>query len=258
MVQRLAGRRPADNTEYDAILGDMASLHPFSSVQDIESYVNDGPGNANLASPLGLGSNAVPGSFEYADFMMYSLWMVSHHVAPYAAVAAAPAPASPAPAPSSAGLASDRALATSQGGQVREPSTIDLGGNRDELVTGIAWSNWASTSAQGVGSVTTNNCVPNCAQGSPITIQVSLTLSQPVNGVFTSLTTINSPTPNDPQGFSMTWTSVSVGSERLLAKGQLFPDPPMVAPGPAPLPEASPVPSANHGRYNWMEWRHRY
>jgi hypothetical protein len=87
---------------------------------------------------------------------------------------------------------------------------LEMGGNHDEKITGINWSNWDSSSAHGVGSETTNTCVPNCAQGSPITIQVSLTLSQPVNGVFTSLTTTNSPTPNDPQGFSMTWTYPSL------------------------------------------------
>jgi hypothetical protein len=110
-----AGPRPADNTQYDAILSDMASLHPFSSVQDFESYMNDGPGNANLASFLGLGSDAVPGSLEYTDFMLYSLWMVSHHVAPYAAPAPAPAPATtPAPDPAPAVPSADLSSCTAQ------------------------------------------------------------------------------------------------------------------------------------------------
>jgi hypothetical protein len=95
-----AGPRPADNPQYDEILSNMAGSQGFATVQDFESYMNDGPGNANLASFLGLGSDAVPGSVQYTGFMLYSLWMISHQVAPYAAVAAAPAPAATAAQPS--------------------------------------------------------------------------------------------------------------------------------------------------------------
>ena len=105
---------------------------------------------------------------------------------------------------------STSSLATPNGGSVHRPSMMEMGGNHDEKITAITWSSWGASSAQGVGSETTNTCVPNCAQGSPITIQVSLTLSQPQAGVFTSLTTTDGPTPNDPQGFPTTWNYPSL------------------------------------------------
>jgi hypothetical protein len=55
-------------------------------------------------------------------------------------------------------------------------------------ITGITWSSWGPYSAQGIGSETASNCIPDCATGAQITLAESLTLSQPDNGMFTVMT----------------------------------------------------------------------
>jgi hypothetical protein len=113
-------------------------------------------------------------------------------------------------APTSQPTVATPALQTPNGGSVRQPSTMEMGGAHDQTITGITWSNWGSTSAQGVGSETTSNCIPDCADGSPVTDQVSFTLTQPVNGVFTSMTTTDSPSTPGSQPYSMTWSYPSL------------------------------------------------
>lgn len=79
-------------------------------------------------------------------------------------------------------------MVTPQGGSVRRPSSMSMGGAHDLQITGITWSNWGSSSAQGTGSETASSCNPNCATGAEVTMVISMTLSQPQNGMFTLMT----------------------------------------------------------------------
>jgi hypothetical protein len=60
-----------------------------------------------------------------------------------------------------------------------------MGGIHDNNITNIVWNYWGATGANGSGITRSNNCVPDCASGTISTISAVVTLSNPVNGVFT-------------------------------------------------------------------------
>jgi hypothetical protein len=76
-------------------------------------------------------------------------------------------------------------MVTPEGGSVREPSTIDLGGAQGTTISEITWSSWGPYSAQGSGSAKYDECVPDCASGTTTVDVISLVLSRPENGIFT-------------------------------------------------------------------------
>lgn len=55
------------------------------------------------------------------------------------------------------------------------PKTLQFG-TRSVLV-GLRWSTWNGPRAQGRGSVSYNDCVPNCAQGRAVNYAVEVTLA---------------------------------------------------------------------------------
>ena len=94
-------------------------------------------------------------------------------------------------------------MVTPNGGPVREPSSIDLGGAHGIQIVGIQWTGWGPDSAQGTGSETASNCIPDCANGTQVTKTETLSLSQPENGMFTVMT------QKDSDG-TQTWTYPSI------------------------------------------------
>jgi hypothetical protein len=111
---------------------------------------------------------------------------VHRATAPQAGLAPAPAAAAP-------------LFPVSNGKTVNKPSTITMnedGTNHTMTVTGITWSSWGPNAAYGVGSFMNN---------SGATLQFTFTLSQPVNGLFTSLTVTSSAAPGSPT--TTTWPS---------------------------------------------------
>ena len=60
-------------------------------------------------------------------------------------------------------------------------------GRRGNIATGLTWSLWNQTEAVGHGTRDELGCVPSCAQGTVTPYPVTLTLTDPVNGSFTSL-----------------------------------------------------------------------
>jgi hypothetical protein len=69
----------------------------------------------------------------------------------------------------------------------RDPVVIYFSGDAGNIATGLTWSVWNQTEAVGQGTRNELGCVPNCAQGTSTPYPVTLTLTDPVNGSFTSI-----------------------------------------------------------------------
>jgi hypothetical protein len=70
----------------------------------------------------------------------------------------------------------------------RAPSQIDFSADGGNVVTGIRWLSWTAGGATGQGTSAIESCVPDCAQGAVTYVPATITLSAPLNGVFTVLT----------------------------------------------------------------------
>ncbi len=73
-----------------------------------------------------------------------------------------------------------------------EPSTIGTAADGNGEITGITWSSWTASNAEGSGSIDLNNCAPNCAQGTRINVPVAIGLTNPINGSFTAMAVTDS------------------------------------------------------------------
>lgn len=88
-----------------------------------------------------------------------------------------------------------------------EPSQFDYTQDGTGAVLNITWSSWGPDGAVGTGTLQINNCVPNCAAGTPASYPATVNLSAPqqtASGyLFTSMS-IESPTaPGGSQTFSI-------------------------------------------------------
>jgi hypothetical protein len=63
-----------------------------------------------------------------------------------------------------------------------------LSGDATSYVQNIRWAAWEQSGATGHGTVTSEGCVPNCAQGTQTATPVTLYLNNAQSGHFTSLT----------------------------------------------------------------------
>ena len=85
------------------------------------------------------------------------------------------------------------------------PSEIPLScADENEYVSGITWSSWTATSAQGHGTLYVNDCTPDCAGGTFQTSPTSVTLSDPVPSrtqglIFVMVTWITSSGSSDSE-----------------------------------------------------------
>jgi hypothetical protein len=85
----------------------------------------------------------------------------------------------------------------------REAAGISFSGDAGDIATGLTWSTWGQTEAVGHGTRNELGCVPNCAQGTATPNPVTLTLTDPVDGSFTSILEQTA----DGRGTSQTFTS---------------------------------------------------
>lgn len=69
----------------------------------------------------------------------------------------------------------------------REPVTLYFSGDAGDVATGITWSVWDQSEAIGNGVRQELGCVPDCAQGTATPYPVTLTLTMPVDGAYTSI-----------------------------------------------------------------------
>ena len=116
---------------------------------------------------------------------------VTHTATPAPAKKKSPAPkpavaSFPAPAPAPARLP----VLTAGTYSGVKPGTIYFSGDAGNVVQVITWTSWNASSATGTGMSDIQGCVPDCATGSETPVPATITLSDPVNGAFTSITEV--------------------------------------------------------------------
>jgi hypothetical protein len=79
-----------------------------------------------------------------------------------------------------------------------KPTDTYFSGDATNDVSDITWSSWTQTGATGQGTWTYLSCIPDCADSPGLFYPATITLSDPVNGVFTSLIE----TAQGPYGFT--------------------------------------------------------
>ncbi len=84
----------------------------------------------------------------------------------------------------------------------RQPATIYFSADAGNVATGLTWHTWTATEAVGTGSRQELSCEPDCAQGAATTYPVTLTLSDPVDGSFTTLIEQTADGRDTSQGFT--------------------------------------------------------
>ena len=118
---------------------------------------------------------------------------VSPTVQPSTVPPTAPATTTPPTTTSPLPLFSIPSAGSSTGGYSgRYPTTIYFSTDSTNVVSGISWSSWEPQHAVGNGTWTYLSCVPDCASGSQTPYPATITLSDPVNGLYTTLTEVTS------------------------------------------------------------------
>jgi hypothetical protein len=77
------------------------------------------------------------------------------------------------------------------------PSTIAFSADATNIVTDLTWSKWNTTGASGQGNWLHLSCVPDCATGQETPYPATISLADPVDGVFTQMIE----TTSGPGGF---------------------------------------------------------
>ena len=89
----------------------------------------------------------------------------------------------------------------------REPRAIYFSGDSGDIATDLTWSSWAADRAVGSGTWHYLDCRPSCAAGTSTPYPVTITLTNPVHGQFTTLVEKTS----GPHGFTQTFTAPQLG-----------------------------------------------
>jgi hypothetical protein len=84
-----------------------------------------------------------------------------------------------------------------------KPVKIYFSADAGNVATTLTWSTWNQAEAVGNGTRAELSCVPDCAQGAATSYPVTLTLTDPVDGTFTTLVEQTS----DGKGTSETFTA---------------------------------------------------
>jgi hypothetical protein len=91
----------------------------------------------------------------------------------------------PSPPPTNAGAPTPTVTIASWTG--REPAAIYFSGDAGDVATALTWSVWGQTEAVGHGMRNELGCVPDCAQGTSTPYPVTITMTDPVDGVFSTI-----------------------------------------------------------------------
>ena len=89
----------------------------------------------------------------------------------------------------------------------REPAAIYFSGDAGDIATGLTWTTWNQTEAVGHGTRNELGCVPDCAQGTSTAYPVTITMTRPLGGRFTSIVEQTA----DSKGTTNTFTAPDLG-----------------------------------------------
>ena len=114
----------------------------------------------------------------------------------------AEAPSTTAPTSAPLPLLSIPSTHGSSGYLGRFPTAIAFSADGGNIVGRLSWSAWGPDGAVGNGTWDYLNCVPNCAAGTDTPYPATVTLSEPVNGVYTKVQEATS----GPDGSTLVYT----------------------------------------------------
>ena len=89
----------------------------------------------------------------------------------------------------------------------RRPVTLYFSGDSGNIATKLSWPVWDATHAVGHGQREELTCDPDCATGGGTTYPVTITLTDPVAGKFTTLTEVT----EDGKGTTDTFHAPDLG-----------------------------------------------
>jgi hypothetical protein len=194
---------PTGATQWDNV--GRANFHQFVAL-DLDGQV--------ISAPLIEPTNSTFASFD-GKFEISGTFTVDQARAIAAVINSGPLPvrvAPPAPSTTTTTTAITTPTAplptvTINGWTGREPASIYFSGDAGDISTGLTWSLWDASAAIGHGTRNELGCVPDCAQGSVTPFPVTITMSNPVDGTFTTILEKTS----DGRGTTETFTAPDLG-----------------------------------------------
>jgi hypothetical protein len=102
---------------------------------------------------------------------------------------------------------------------VIEPTGLGLSEDINSQLRDLHWNIWNQTQASGWGDALSDNCNPDCAQGSITPIRITITLSGVVNNHYTYMAWTNGGTINNHLSGSEVYLQLSLGGKKVAASG---------------------------------------
>jgi hypothetical protein len=102
---------------------------------------------------------------------------------------------------------------------VIEPTGLGLSEDINSQLRDLHWNIWNQTQASGWGDALSDNCNPDCAQGSITPIRITITVSGVVNNHYTYMAWTNGGTINNHLSGSEVYLQLSLGGKKVAASG---------------------------------------
>jgi hypothetical protein len=124
---------------------------------------------------------------------------------------------------------------------VIEPTGLGLSEDINSQLRDLHWNSWNQTQASGWGDALSDNCQPDCAQGTITPIRITIMLSDVVDGHFTYMAWTNGSTINNHFSGSEVFLQLSQGGKKVTVSGVSPPSQPPTTPAPtATTPSGAP------------------
>jgi hypothetical protein len=104
----------------------------------------------------------------------------------------------------------------------------------------LHWSVWNRTQASGWGDALSDNCSPDCAQGTITPIRITIMLSDVADGHYTYMAWTNGSTINNHFSGSEVYLQLSQGGKKVTVSGVSSPSQPPTTPAPAVTTSGAP------------------
>lgn len=120
--------------------------------------------------------------------------------------ATAAATTAPATATGTAATVSSSTVIHTCGRQaVARPTSLDVTCADSQMnLDGLQWSDWGTPAARATGTLTENNCTPDCAAGKDIPYQATVTLTGITHGHYTRMRIAAPSAPDQPYSYTLT------------------------------------------------------